>query len=150
MEDFLVGISPQPSPKVHQATGGLYDSVVVGVMAQSPNLDAQFFRHTLLSALASMGWDQQAPQLGVIIRFIGPRPAITRMTGLIQDIPLSKSCAYLYHAPFNAEYYQTLDYELKHITHLICFHEANQPVNLTLRSMAKQQCVGVMDVVCDW
>lgn len=150
MEDFLVGISPKPSPKVFQATGGLYDSIVVGVMAQTPNLDALFFRYTLLSALATMGWDQETPKLGVIVRLIGPQPAILRMSGLIQDIQLSKSRATIHHAPFSAEYYQQLDYELKHITHLICFHEANQPVNLTLRMMAKQQFVGVMDVVCDW
>lgn len=150
MDDILVGISPQPSPKVFHATAGLYDSVVVGVFSQSPNVDALFFRHTLLSSLTSLGWDQQAPQQGVLVRFIGTREAVMRMTSLVQDLPLSKSTAYLHYAPFSAEHYQQLDYEFKHLTHLITIHEQNQPVNLNVRDMAKAYCLGVLDVVCDW
>jgi len=150
MEDFLVGVSPQPSPKVQQATNGLYDSVVVGVYTQSPNVDATFFRHTLLSALTSLGWDQQNPHHGVIVRFIGPREAVMRMTSLVQDIAFSKSVAYLFNAPFSAEHYQHLDYEFKHLTHLVVIHEKNQAVNLSVRDMARNYCLGVLDVVCDW
>jgi len=150
MEDFLVGIAPQPSDKIRAVTGGLYDSIVVGIFAQTPNLDAASFRHTLLSALTSMGWDSQAPQLGAVVRFIGDQPSVMRMSSLVQDIPLSKSSAHIYHAPLSAEYYQQLDYEFKHLTHLITFHSHNEPVNLTVRGMAKAYCLGVLDVVTDW
>lgn len=150
MDDFLVGIAPQPSAQVHQATQGLYDAVVVGIFAHSPNLDATFFRHTLLSALTSLGWNQADPHLGVIIRFIGNQQTVMRMSSLVQDIPLSKSLAHLHYVPFSAEYYQQLDHEFKHLTHLITVHEQNQPVNLNVRDLAKTYLLGVLDVVCDW
>lgn len=150
MEDILVGISPQPSTKVSAATSGLYDSVVVGVYSQSPNVDAKFFRHTVISSLMSLGWDQQNPHQGVLVRFIGDRESVLRMVGLVQDIPLSKSTAQLHYAPLSAEHYQQLDYEFKHLTHLITFHSQNQPLNLNIRDMAKSYCLGVLDVVCDW
>ena len=150
MDDFLLGIAPQPSAKVNMATTGLYDSVVVGVFATTPNLDAQSFRHTLLSALTSLGWDPDDPRLGVAVRFIGTQPTVLRMSSLVQDIAFSKSAAYIFHAPLSTEYYQQLDYEFKHLTHLISFHGLNEPVNLTVRSMAKSLYIGVLDVVCDW
>lgn len=150
MQDFLVGISPRSSSKVSAATNGLYEGVVVGVLATSPNLVPTTFRHTLISSLKTLGWDPNQPDLGVLIRLFGTQETIKRMSYILQDFQVPISHSYIYHAPLSAEYYQYLDHEFNNITHLICFHDRNQPVNLAIRQLANNHWVGVLDVVNDW
>lgn len=150
MSDFLRGVSPEPSATISAATNGLYDSLVVGIYSNGPNLDSLFFRDTLVASLTNMGWSRYNPKQGVLIRFIGNQTTVNRMSSLIQDIPFIKSSGFIHHQPFSAEYYQEIEYELKHLTHLLLFHNQQEPVNTTVSDMAKNYCVGVLNVISNW
>lgn len=150
MSYFLKGISPEPCQAIVEATTGLYDSLVVGVYSNTPNLGALSFKSTIVSALKSMGWSPNNPKQGVTLRLIGDQPALDRMNNLLSSIPFIKSFGYLHNHKQSAENFYQLDQELKHLTHLITFHDRQTTVDTSVRDMAKNYCVGVIDVVTDW